>query len=126
MPHYQLLITLYFIFFAFVTWYRFHLGLVLLFLLLPTYLIRFHIGPLPTTLLEMMMWILFTIFIIRNFENWKSLVSNFKFQVSKNSTLFGGIFFFLLAATISVFTAVDTSRSEERRVGKECRSRWSP
>ena len=26
----------------------------------------------------------------------------------------------------SVFSAVTESRSEERRVGKECRSRWSP
>ena len=25
-----------------------------------------------------------------------------------------------------VLLAVDTTRSEERRVGKECRSRWSP
>ena len=24
------------------------------------------------------------------------------------------------------FATVDTMRSEERRVGKECRSRWSP
>ena len=26
----------------------------------------------------------------------------------------------------SPLTAVDNNRSEERRVGKECRSRWSP
>ena len=28
-------------------------------------------------------------------------------------------------ATLAIF-ALDASRSEERRVGKECRSRWSP
>ena len=27
---------------------------------------------------------------------------------------------------ISLFNVDSTSRSEERRVGKECRSRWSP
>ena len=27
---------------------------------------------------------------------------------------------------LSLFTAINALRSEERRVGKECRSRWSP
>ena len=27
---------------------------------------------------------------------------------------------------IEVIKSVETNRSEERRVGKECRSRWSP
>ena len=31
---------------------------------------------------------------------------------------------FLLGAVVTVFAG--SSRSEERRVGKECRSRWSP
>src|SRR3989442_13013799 len=30
------------------------------------------------------------------------------------------------ATEIKVFSAYDGARSEERRVGKECRSRWSP
>ena len=30
------------------------------------------------------------------------------------------------AALIDAFTAGAEARSEERRVGKECRSRWSP
>ena len=32
----------------------------------------------------------------------------------------------LLAELAGLGILVDTSRSEERRVGKECRSRWSP
>ena len=44
------------------------------------------------------------------------------------------IFFGLLRLTVTVFilgvfvsnTALVSLRSEERRVGKECRSRWSP
>src|SRR2546421_3151278 len=36
----------------------------------------------------------------------------------------GALSFELLAAGAEVVTAVE--RSEERRVGKECRSRWSP
>ena len=30
------------------------------------------------------------------------------------------------ASSIDLETKIDTGRSEERRVGKECRSRWSP
>ena len=32
----------------------------------------------------------------------------------------------IVVAIIGILTAVATTRSEERRVGKECRSRWSP
>src|SRR2546430_6243719 len=32
----------------------------------------------------------------------------------------------VIAATFSFFRADSAGRSEERRVGKECRSRWSP
>src|SRR2546430_8609117 len=32
----------------------------------------------------------------------------------------------LLTSLLDVFRATSSSRSEERRVGKECRSRWSP
>ena len=31
-----------------------------------------------------------------------------------------------LFASLLIGTILDTLRSEERRVGKECRSRWSP
>ena len=31
-----------------------------------------------------------------------------------------------LPGTIGTFTILPQHRSEERRVGKECRSRWSP
>ena len=36
---------------------------------------------------------------------------------------------FLAAVALNgaiIFTIMDVKRSEERRVGKECRSRWSP
>ena len=32
----------------------------------------------------------------------------------------------MLSSSLSSVPGVDTERSEERRVGKECRSRWSP
>src|SRR5205823_9783103 len=39
---------------------------------------------------------------------------------ASGSTIFG------IAAMNSIKSGIRTSRSEERRVGKECRSRWSP
>src|SRR3712207_9226866 len=32
----------------------------------------------------------------------------------------------MLGKTLAQYCSNDTARSEERRVGKECRSRWSP
>ena len=34
--------------------------------------------------------------------------------------------FNILSPILSTVTVLDLCRSEERRVGKECRSRWSP
>ena len=36
------------------------------------------------------------------------------------------IIILLILAGISIASLSNTGRSEERRVGKECRSRWSP
>ena len=38
----------------------------------------------------------------------------------------GGMLFNMINNAISYFPRKIKSRSEERRVGKECRSRWSP
>ncbi len=59
-----ILITVYCIFFAYLAWRRFDWALILLFTLLPTYLIRFNIGMMPTTLLEVMIWIVAMVWLI--------------------------------------------------------------
>ncbi|MFA5813093.1 MAG: O-antigen ligase family protein [Patescibacteria group bacterium] len=97
-----LLIILYSLFFVLITWLRFRLSLFFLFLLLPTYLIRFNIGPLPTTLLEAMIWIIIAVWIVKRFQ-----ISNFRFQILRHKILFIGSFIFLVAATASIFTSVD-------------------
>ena len=103
--------------FTFVTWYRFHYGLFLFLLFLPTYLIRFHIGLLPTTLLEVMLWIIMGVW---SFNTARSLskkntslsekqvfLSRLRFLISEHPSLCIAMCLFLLGATISVFTAVD-------------------
>jgi len=38
----------------------------------------------------------------------------------------GAIYACMALAVVMIYQAIDHLRSEERRVGKECRSRWSP
>lgn len=99
-----LLITLYSLLFTFITWRRFSHGVFLLFLLLPTYLIRFSIGPLPVTLLEIMIWIVCIIGLIKHARHIEeSLLTLFR----KYTVFTIGTVLFLFAATISIFTSVD-------------------
>jgi O-antigen ligase len=100
------LITLFGIIFAAITWRNMSLGLVIFFALLPTYLIRFSIGPIPTTFLEIMVVIILFIASVKK-ETRKSLISNSVYLISKNKLLLIGVGLFLLGATISVFTATD-------------------
>lgn len=89
---------------------KMNVGIFLLFLLLPSYLIRFSIGPLPTTALEVIILIIVGVWIIQNFwtKEKRASVSTFLFSVySKNKLLVFGTALFLLGATISVFTSID-------------------
>lgn len=116
-----MLIIIYCLLFFFITWWHLHLGLALLFLLLSTYLIRFSIGHLPTTLLESMTWVIFVVWLYKIFI-WEK--NNPKFPKPKKHTgqdpitvlcslikkyklLFISIALFLIAATFSIFTATD-------------------
>jgi len=95
---------IYFIFFTLITWQRFSYGVFLLFLLLPTYLLRFSIGPLPTTVLEGMIWIVCIVGLIKHARHIEESV----ITLFRKHTLFTvGTLLFLIATTISVFTATD-------------------
>ncbi len=100
-----ILYSIFFILFCLITWNRFNTGLALLFLLLPTYLIRFDVGFLPTTLLEGMVGIITIIWIIRTIKgkNERTL----RGIASKHSSFVIALSLFILAATISIFTSID-------------------
>ncbi|MFH1286702.1 MAG: O-antigen ligase family protein [Candidatus Magasanikbacteria bacterium] len=106
------LISSYVLLFAIVTLYRLNCGIFLFFLLLPTYMIRFSIGPIPTTVLEVMFLIIFTVWFLKKTriqekQKHKRLFS-FLFSLFKNhKSITIGSTLFLLAATISIFTSVD-------------------
>lgn len=79
--------------------------LALFFFLLPTYLIRFHIGLLPTTLLEILFWIIVAVWIIQNKKNVVSHVSSIN---NTHRPLLIAISLFLLASTVAVFASINT------------------
>jgi hypothetical protein len=88
------LLTTYLLLFTILSIYRFEYSLFLFFLLLPTYLFRFNIGPLPTTLLELQFIIIFFIGIIK-FH--KEIITNLKKNLQKSPILFTVIFLFFLS-----------------------------
>jgi O-antigen ligase len=82
---------------------KFEYWVFALFLLLPTYLIRFHIGPIPSTVLEVLVLIVIGLGLLHS-PSPKTLIQ-------KNKLLATGVVLFLTAATISIFTSVDIRKA---------------
>ena len=83
-----------------------------------TALVPSHLPSNVTSSLEGSTGVFSTNSSIRSFISISSISSTF--STSDSATLFSGNF------KSVVFVSYPCSRSEERRVGKECRSRWSP
>lgn len=82
--------------FAWLAFSRPHVALPLFFALLPTYLLRFSLGPLPTTFLEGCFWMLFAGFL------WRERAVVLRDVRSRNFLLGVGAFFTLSAASLLV------------------------
>ncbi len=104
---FMLFISLFLITFFLITYNRFSYGLFLFFLLLPTYLLRFTIGPFPTTLLEGMFGIITFVWLIHIFQKKVSIKQDIKKIIEQRSLLIATSLF-ILSATISIFTSIDT------------------
>lgn len=83
--------------------FKFEYWVFALFLLLPTYLIRFHIGPIPSTMLELLVLIVIGLGLLRS--------SSPNTLIQKNKLLTTGIALFSIAAAISIFTSVDIKKA---------------
>ncbi len=59
------LVAIYFLLFSFLAWKNFRLAFIFFIILLPTYLIRFQVGPLPSTVLEVSFGALFLVWLIK-------------------------------------------------------------
>ena len=71
------------LFFVF-AWRRLDWAVMFLIAGLPTYLIRFNIFGLPSTLLEIMIWVVFLVWLIKNFSRVKNnFLENFKKENKK-------------------------------------------
>ena len=98
---YGILISVFLILFAYLSWRNLLLATAFLIAFLPTYLIRFSIGFVPMTLLEGMILVLFGVWAI------KLKVKNEKLKVTVKSLKFDKwawlIFLWLIIATVSMF-----------------------
>ena len=57
---------------------------------------------------------------------WRGLAGAFSWEKGQDNALIGGAPSWTYLLGLSIHFLVIVLRSEERRVGKECRSRWSP
>ncbi|MSU74963.1 MAG: O-antigen ligase domain-containing protein [Candidatus Magasanikbacteria bacterium] len=95
-----LLLTLFSLAFAHFAWTNFRLATGLFIIALPAYLIRLRLGPLPSTILEVMFGILFLIWIIKfaraDWPHIKSTITNHKY-------FFISLLLFFLTSIASIF-----------------------
>ncbi|PIY93356.1 MAG: hypothetical protein COY69_02070, partial [Candidatus Magasanikbacteria bacterium CG_4_10_14_0_8_um_filter_32_14] len=102
---FNILIITYLVLFSILTWRRFDYALFLFFVLLPSYIIRFQIGSLPTTLLELQFAI---IFILGITKFYKQIFIQLNYYFKKYRWFFFFLLLFIIASTISIFTSSDT------------------
>ncbi|OGH84713.1 MAG: hypothetical protein A2261_01830 [Candidatus Magasanikbacteria bacterium RIFOXYA2_FULL_44_8] len=84
------------------SWKNFRAGVGLLILLLPAYLIRIRIGPLPTTVLEMTLGAVCLVWLIKYFreDGGKIVVA-----VKERPWFFGLVGFFFVASLVGIFVS---------------------
>ena len=66
------LITIFTVLFLLLAWRRLDWAVMFLIAALPTYLIRFNIFGLPATLLEVTIWVVFMVWLVKNFGQVKN------------------------------------------------------
>jgi len=95
-----LLVTAYFICFCILAWKNFSLAIGFLIALLPAYLIRFNIGPIPSTILEINFFAILIIWIAKHLKTDRQVI----FEIIKRYRLLTLFTFLLIIATfISCF-----------------------
>ena len=98
----SILFSIFYFLFFFLAWRRLNWAVLFVIATLPSYLIRFNLGPVPMTLLEGMVLVVFVIWLIRKFK-----IGSFQKFSILHSPFSISIILFLLAATISIFVSPD-------------------
>ncbi|MFA5076021.1 MAG: O-antigen ligase family protein [Patescibacteria group bacterium] len=92
------LLIIFLLLFGWLSWHNLQRGLFLVIVLLPVYLVRFHLGPVPVTLLESMIWILFI--------NW-FLKSLLHIHLWPRSKFIGAALVILFISFLAIFVSSD-------------------
>lgn len=97
-----LLISFFALAFTALCWWRFEWAIKLLILLLPAYLIRFRVGPLPSTILELAFGIVFLVWLIKFAKNDLRNLKEFAFR---NRWLMLWLVLFSSSSIVSIFVS---------------------
>ena len=96
-----LLVAIFFVLMLIAAWINFRTGVAILILLLPAYLIRFSVGPLPSTLLELAFGAIFLVWLFRYARSdWPVI----KETIARNRLLFLFIFLFFAGSLVAALT----------------------
>jgi hypothetical protein len=97
-----ILAAIYFLLFLFLAWKNFRLAIILFIIFLPTYLIRFQVGPLPSTALELTFGALFLVWFVKyGRQDWKQIRAISK----RHMWFFIALDLFFLASVASIFVS---------------------
>lgn len=86
------------LFFVYLSWTRRAWAIFFLIAFLPSYLVRFHVGPIPMTLLELMILLVALVWVVREWN----IRSTWIFPWN------GGILFFVLTAAVATLVSSET------------------
>ena len=99
---FYLLLTLYSPLLFILAWKNFRLAIGLFIISLPSYLIRFNIGPYPSTLLELSFGILFLVWLLKHARrDW----ANIQYLITNNKFFSVSCLLFLISSIASIFVS---------------------
>ncbi len=104
---FYILLSTFYVLFTILAGRRLPLAVLFVIATLPSYLIRFQVGPMPTTLLEGMVVIVFAVWLLQKMQNAECRMQNIKKFIIHNSSFIIPIMLFLAAATISMLFSPD-------------------
>ncbi|XOU94278.1 MAG: O-antigen ligase family protein [Candidatus Kerfeldbacteria bacterium] len=104
-----ILLVIFTVFFAWVAWWKIDWAIVLVILFVPTYLLRFELFSIPMTILEIMVLVVFVIWIVKalflNKESWNDRCKNIWWPWQWLTVLF------VLVGIIAVIISPDTRQA---------------
>src|SRR3989339_456589 len=102
------IVILYFILFCLLAQRNFKMATGLLIILLPSYFVRFSIGPLPSTILEVSFGALFLVWVIKYFRQDANELRRF---YSEQKSLVWLVFLLLSFSTLGIFISWEPLKS---------------